>query len=117
MPTITHGSATFDTRVLDPLIAIVSVNGELDITNVTHFVDTAALVAEGRSSVVIDLSGVQFFGTAGFSALHILNQRYTARQTPWAVVPSRNVNRVVGICDTDAFVPLRATLAMALESM
>ena len=117
LTTITNGSATFTTRVNAPSDVILSVDGELDMTNISDFLDTAVLAAEDRTRVVIDLSGVTFFGTAGVSALHALGERYTAGDTPWAVVPSRNVDRVMRICDTDAVVPLKATVAAAFASM
>lgn len=117
LTTINRGSATFTTRQHAPSDVIVSVDGELDMTNVSDFLDTAVLAAEDRSRVVIDLSGVKFFGTAGVSALHVLSERYTARETPWAVVPSRNVDRVMRICDTDAVVPLQPTVDAAFTSM
>lgn len=112
-----YGSASFRTRLLEPRFAIVAVDGEVDFTNVKDLIGAATHVARDRSGVVIDLSGVEFFGTAGFAALHALSVRYAARKTHWAVVPSRNVQRVVQICDTDAFVPMRATLASALASL
>lgn len=116
MPTSNHGSATFNTSVVNPAIGIVAVDGELDITNVTDFVGTASDMADDSNRIVIDLRGVEFFGTAGFAALHELSTRYTEGGTPWAVVPSRNVRRVVLICDTDKFVPMHSSLAAALDA-
>lgn len=112
----TYRPATFTTRMLESTVAVITVNGELDFTNVAELVDTVTRVADDRSRIVLDLSGVEFFGSAGFAALHMLSERCTAHGTPCVVVPSRSVNRVVEICDTDTAVPLRATLAEALES-
>ena len=91
--------------------------GSTQPANVSDFLDTAVLVAEDRSRVVIDLRGVKFFGTAGVSALRTLGERYAAGDTPWAVVPSRNVDRVMRICDTEAVVPLEASVDAAFASM
>lgn len=112
----TYQSATFSTRKHEARVAVVTVDGELDFTNVMELIGAATHAAVDSSRIVIDLSGVEFFGTAGYAALHTLSERYTAQQTPWSVVPSRNVNRVVEICDIDTVVPLRASLAVALES-
>lgn len=117
LTTINNGSATFTARIHAPSDVILIVDGELDMTNVSDFLDTAVLVAEDRSRVVIDLRGVKFFGTAGVSALRTLGERYAAGDTPWAVVPSRNVDRVMRICDTEAVVPLEATVDAAFASM
>jgi anti-anti-sigma factor len=109
-----YQSATFTTRMSESSVAIVTVAGELDFTNTEELIGTATHVADGSTDVVIDLSGVEFFGTAGFTALHALNEQYTAQHIRWAVVPSRNVDRVVRICDTESVVPLRRTLELAL---
>ena len=96
--------------------AIISVGGEIDFTNVDELIDAATEVADDSARVVLDLSDVEFFGSAGFSALYTLSERYCARAVTWAVVPSRNVDRVVRLCDRESLVPLRETVAAALES-
>ena len=41
--------------------------------------------------LVLDLSGVEFLGTAGFSALHTVNVRCAGENVDWALVPSAAV--------------------------
>lgn len=111
-----YQSARFTTRTHESSAVIVTVDGEVDFTNVDELIGAATDVGDDGSRVVLDLSAVEFFGSAGYSALHALHERYTGRAVTWAVVPSRNVDRVVRICDTASVVPLRPTITAALES-
>ena len=71
-------TATFTTRWLDPRYAVITAHGELDASNAQEFVDYALRDAERTERLALDLTGVDFFGTAGFSALHTLNVRCAA---------------------------------------
>jgi anti-anti-sigma factor len=61
------------------------------------------------TALVLDLTGVEFFGTAAFSALHTLNVRCARGGTDWILVPSAAVRRLLAICDPDATLPTAAT--------
>ncbi len=54
----------------------------------------------------MDLRGLEFFGTAGFSALHTINVRCAGAGVRWAVVPSKAVSRLLRICDPDNALPV-----------
>lgn len=109
-------TAHFATRRLTPDTAIVSAHGEIDAANSREFVDYAMRNAAELERLVIDLSGVEFFGTAGFSALHTLNVRTAGEKIDWALVPSTSVSRLLRICDPDAALPIRDSLASALST-
>lgn len=109
-------TAHFATRRPQPDTAIVSAHGEIDAANSQEFVGFALHNAAGLKRLVIDLSGVEFFGTAGFSALHTLNVRTAGENIDWAVVPSSPVRRLLRICDPDAVLPVRDGLESALSS-
>ena len=68
-------AAHFATRWLRPSLAMISAHGELDAANAQEFVDYALRHADRIDCLVLDLPDVDFFGTAGFSALHTLNAR------------------------------------------
>jgi hypothetical protein len=55
---------------------------------------------------VLDLSRLKFFGTDGFSALHLINVKCAGANLRWAVVPSKGVTRLLRICDPDHTLPL-----------
>ncbi len=107
-------TAHFATRRLAADTAIVSAHGEIDAANSQEFVNYALSNASELERLVIDLSGVEFFGTAGFSALHTLNVRTAAEKIDWAMVPSASVSRLLRICDPDAALPVRDSIESAL---
>jgi len=89
-----------------PLGILITVDGELDAANADQL---AAYVqrAIGRSRrVILDLRGLKFIGTAGFSALHRINVVCSAAQAWWAMAPSPAVARLLRLCDPDAALPV-----------
>ena len=71
-------TAHFATRWLPSSTAIVTAHGELDAANADEFFSYAASHSGRMTQLVLDLTGVDFFGTSGFSALHSLNVRCAA---------------------------------------
>jgi anti-anti-sigma factor len=98
-------TAHFATRWLQPDTAVVTAHGEIDAANSQEFVDYALRHAAHIRHLVLDMSGVDFFGTAGFSALHTLNVRCAGESIEWASVPSAAVIRLLRICDPDSTLP------------
>jgi anti-anti-sigma factor len=89
-----------------PVGTLITVDGELDAANADQL---AAYVHNGaRSSrrVILDLRGLKFIGTAGFSALHRINVLCSAAQTQWAMAPSPAVARLLRLCDPDGTLPV-----------
>ena len=80
-----------------------------------EFVDYALRHAERTERLALDLTGVDFFGTAGFSALHTLNVRCAGAGVEWVMVPSTAVSRLLRICDPDSTLPIAATMPAALS--
>jgi anti-anti-sigma factor len=115
-PTDCHG-AHFATRWLKPSVAVITVHGELDAANAPQFVDYSLRHAPHAERLVLDLSGVDFFGTAGFSALHTVNVRCAGEKIEWALVPSRAVTRLLQICDPDSALPICASVEAALSAV
>ena len=99
-------SAHFATRWVRPSMVVVTAHGELDAANAQEFVDYALRYAAKTDHLVLDLSGVEFFGTAGFSALHTVNVRCAAEKIQWAVASSAAVTRLLRICDPDSALPI-----------
>lgn len=110
-------TATFATRWLQPAVAVITAHGDLDASNAQEFVDYALRDAERTQRLALDLTGVDFFGTAGFSALHTLNVRCAGAGVEWVLVPSRAVTRLMRICDPDSALPIAATMPTALARL
>lgn len=98
-----------------PDIAVVSADGELDAANAGHLGDYVVRVATQSRHLVLDLTGVEFFGTEGFSMLNTLNVRCAEAGACWAMVPSAAVNRVLRICDPQGGLSVVGTVDAALE--
>ena len=110
-------TAQFATRWLPPSTAIVTAHGEIDAVNAMDFVDHAMSDADQMKGLVVDLTGIKFFGSAGFSALHALNVRCAAQGINWAVAPSKEVSRLLRICDPDSTLPVHRGLDTALGAV
>jgi anti-anti-sigma factor len=115
--TINCRTAHFATRWLQPSMAVVTAHGELDAANAQEFVDYALRHSAHTDRLVLDLTGVEFFGTAGFSALHSVNVRCAAEKIEWALVPSSAVTRLLRICDPDSALPICDTVEAALSAV
>jgi anti-anti-sigma factor len=85
---------------------VITVRGELDASNAGQLADYAQRCATHSKTLILDLTGVEFFGTAGFSALHTINVRCASVDVRWAVVPSQAVSRLLRICDPDNALPI-----------
>jgi len=94
----------------DAARVVVTADGELDASNAIQFADYFDLCITDSTPLVVDLSGLEFFGTAGFSALHLINVSCAAKKLRWAVVPSKAVARLLRICDPDHALPLIASV-------
>ena len=109
-------TAEFGTFWLPPSTAIVTAAGELDAANATEFVEYAWRAGQVER-LILDLTGIEFFGTAGVSALQTLGVRCAADRAEWALVPSKAVTRVLSICDPDTTLPVQRTIEAAYAAM
>jgi anti-anti-sigma factor len=110
-------AARFETSWLQPTMALVAAAGDLDAANAQQFADYALQRAKQASRLVLDLTGVEFFGTAGFSALHTFNVRCAGEKVHWVLVPSAAVSRLLHLCDPDAALPEAATIDAAVAQL
>jgi anti-anti-sigma factor len=85
---------------------VITARGELDASNATQLADYFDLCIAHSTPLILDLSDLKFFGTAGFSALHLINVKCAGANLRWAVVPSKGVARLLRICDPDNTLPL-----------
>ena len=110
-------TAHFATRWLQRSMAVITAHGELDAANAQEFVDYALRHAAHIDRLVLDLTGVDFFGTAGFSALHSVNVRCAGEKIEWALAPSSVVTRLLRICDPDSALPICNSVDTALSAV
>jgi anti-anti-sigma factor len=103
-----HHRGTFAASHLENSTVVVTVEGEIDATNNRAL----ATYVEGRVSeatrLLLDLRLVDFFGTAGFAALHNVNVICSRYGLTWELLCGRQVRRLLAICDPDGTLPLEA---------
>jgi anti-anti-sigma factor len=110
-------TAHFVTRWVDDTTAVVSADGEIDAANAQEFVAYAMRHRDRLHRLVVDLTGVEFFGTSGFSALHTLNVRTAGEDIYWALTPGPPVSRLLRICDPDGALPVYDSVSAALAAL
>jgi anti-anti-sigma factor len=99
------GTAEFTAR-WGPSAGVVTAHGELDAANADQLAECVQRCVRYCRWLVVDLSGLEFIGTAGFSAPHRINVVCSAAEAHWAMVPSRAVSRLLAICDPDGTLPI-----------
>jgi anti-anti-sigma factor len=101
----------FNSSRLAPSIVAVDVHGEVDASNADQLIRYVTRVRMARDVVVLDLSGVTFIGTHGFSAI------LQAKEGGTVVVPSPVVDRLLRLCDPQSLVPVAADVDAAVTML
>ena len=107
-------TARFTTQWPDETVGIITVTGELDASNAAEFASQVEQCADEGVRLVLDMSSLDFFGTAGFSALHTINVRCQHAGARWALVTGEAVARLLRVCDRDNLLPVAATVPEAI---
>jgi anti-anti-sigma factor len=89
-----------------PSGTVITVEGELDAANSDELAAYVQQSTKRSKKVILDLRGLKFLGTAGFSALHRINVVCSGAQAYWAMVPSPAVSRLLRVCDPDRTLPV-----------
>jgi anti-sigma B factor antagonist len=110
--------AWFDLRRRDG-VAVVSVSGEIDLSNCEELGDVLGRAAAGASQVVIDLSAVDYLDSTGISTLvNAARHSGAVGGRMRLVVPGSSfVRRTLLIADVPHLMPVNETLQDALEAM
>jgi anti-anti-sigma factor len=111
------GRADFEACHLSATRVCVVVRGDVDATNreaLGHFVQRHTGISR---QLVLDLSGVDFFGAQGFTALYYIAVQCARRDVDWLIVANRMVRRIVDICDTASELPVIGSLDAALDRL
>ena len=93
-------TAQFSAR-RQPSGTVITVDGELDAANADQLAAYVQRSVMRSKRVILDLRGLEFIGTAGFSALHRINVACSAAQVRWAMVSSPALSRLLRVCDPD----------------
>lgn len=115
-PRVAH-TARFAGRLLRSSVAVISAEGDIDASNADDLTEYTLGRVTGYRGLVLDLSGLDFFGADGFSALHRISVNCARVGTGWAIVPGAAVSRVLRICDPQGSLPLAGTVEAALGTV
>ena len=109
--------ARFAARRLSSSRVLVTVEGDIDATNGRSLGRYVERNTGASMQLVLDLSGVNFFGTEGFAALHYISVSCARNDMDWMIVGGRDVRRLVRICDPEEILPLADRLESALARL
>lgn len=112
-----RNTTKFDTRWTMSPVVIVSAFGDIDGTNAGTLTDYAVVKTLRCRGMIVDLSGLEFFGTEGFLALHRISVSCARAGIGWAVVPGVAVSRLLRICDPQGLLPTDDTVDTALATL
>jgi anti-anti-sigma factor len=111
------GRAVFRAEELTDGRVLISVQGDVDATNRQALGRFVAKHTRVSKQLILDLTGVDFFGSQGFTALYYVSVQCARRDVDWMVAGSRTVLRILRICDPDGELPLIADLEAALARL
>ena len=106
-----HHRAIFSARHLSDTTVLVTVRGEIDAANSRALSDYVERQIAGWPRLVLDLSGIEFFGTAGFSTLHHINVICARYRASWALAVGPELRRLLTICDPDDLLPVEDSVS------
>jgi anti-anti-sigma factor len=90
---------------------VITAHGEIDAANANQLTEYVHRALRQSERVVLDLRGLDFIGTAGFSALHRINVMCSGVGAHWVLIPGRAVHHLLRICDPDGTLPMTISLA------
>ena len=101
-----HGRAVFSALRQPSSTLVVAVQGDVDATNDRALARYVEGRIPGSTRLEMDLRLVDFFGTAGFAALHNINVTCCRYEVSWILLAGRQLRRLLAICDPDGRMPL-----------
>jgi anti-anti-sigma factor len=93
------------TEWLSPSEVRIGVAGDIDASNAECLAAHVFGRAANCRHLILDLSQVEFFGTAGFSALRTIESRCAQASVSWILLASGAVLRVLRLCDPEGTLP------------
>ena len=104
-------------RALSATTVLVSAFGEIDAASATDLSESIECRLGGYRQLVLDLSGLSFCGTAGYSVLHRVHSRCLRGAVDWVLVPGKEVERLLRVCDPDGILPTAPNIVSAVAAL
>ena len=109
--------ARYTSCLIGSAMVLVTAEGEIDACNGRKFAKYIEDVLDAKRRLIVDLRGLTFFGTPGFSALHYVNVTCSRRDVNWVLVPGPEASRMLNICDPQRGLPVADTLDKAIATV
>lgn len=104
-------------RELGARTVLLTVTGDIDAATASGLFGDLETHLQGYRQVVLDVSGVEFFGAAGYSLLNRLHVHCTRASIDWVVVTGTEAQRLLRVCDPDGIFPTAANIVSAVAAL
>ncbi len=111
------GLAVFSAQNLAAARVLIEVSGDIDATNSHELGRFVARHTRVSKQLILDLTGADFFGSQGFTALYYVGVQCARRDVDWLIVGGRAVHKILRICDPDAELPVVEDIGVALARL
>jgi anti-anti-sigma factor len=112
-----NGPDAVRARELSATTVLVTAVGEIDAASAPTLSERIEHHLPGYQQLVLDLSRVEFFGTAGYSVLHRMHSRCARAGLDWVLVPGPEVERLLRVCDPDEILPTAPNIVSAVAAL
>ncbi|GAB3883277.1 STAS domain-containing protein [Kibdelosporangium lantanae] len=101
-----------------PAVTVAHVTGEIDLSSADQFRAGVTERVESGEGFVLDLDGVTFMGSLGFSVLVEAHEETARRNIRWAIVAgSGAIQRPLQITGLEQMLPIYASVPDALAAL
>ena len=104
-------------RELSATTVLLAAFGEIDASSAANLSENIERRLRGYRQLVLDLSRLEFFGTAGYSVLHRVHSHCARAGTAWVLVPGAEVERLLRVCDPDGILPTAPNIVSAVARL
>lgn len=104
-------------RQLGSRTVLMAVTGDVDAASAPTLFDRIQTLLTSYHQLVLDLSGVEFFGTAGYSLLHRLDVLADRSSRDWVVVSGPEVQRLLRVCAPERKFPIASNIVSAVATL
>ncbi len=104
-------------RELSATTVLIAAFGEVDAASATGLTERIEQHLTGYRQLVLDLSRLEFFGTAGFAMLHRVHSRCARAGVDWVLVPGAEVRRLLRVCDPEGLLPTASNIVSAVAAL
>ena len=101
-------------RELSATTMLVAALGEVDAAVAHDLYGEIAEHLSGYRQLVLDLSHIDFFGTAGYALLHRVHAHCVRAGMDWVLVAGPEVERLLRVCDPEGIFPAAANIVSAV---